>query len=266
MSDVRLVLSDVDGTLVAPSKELTTSAIDAVRHLREHDVLFALTSGRPPRGMSMLFDPLAIDTPVSAFNGGLVVDRSMSTLKELTIDDEVAISVIDVLRAHDVSVWVFQGTEWFVLDEDGPHVEHEAAVCQFSPTVVSSFDGVRGQVVKVVGVTDATANIDAARGVLNDTLAGQVSATNSQSYYLDVTHRDANKGSVVDYLAAAYGIEACSIAVIGDMANDLLMFERAGVSIAMGNGSDEVRATADFVTKHNDDDGFAYAIEHFILG
>ena len=92
---IRLVLSDVDGTLVTPEKVLTPEAIDAVRRLHERGILFALTSSRPPRGMTMLVEPLQLTTPLAGFNGGQIVDRDLQILHERTIDDEIVRQVLE---------------------------------------------------------------------------------------------------------------------------------------------------------------------------
>ncbi len=95
--------------------------------------------------------------------------------------------------------------------------------------------------------------------------ARRASAARSQPYYLDVTHPDANKGTVVTTLSKLLSVPADEIATIGDMPNDVLMFRKSGLSIAMGNASQEVQAQADLVTDSYDDEGFAKAIERFIL-
>jgi hypothetical protein len=186
-------------------------------------------------------------------------------MQELTIRDELVGPIIEVLRSHGLSVWVYRGTDWFVLDLDGLHVAHEAMVCQFVPTQLDDFDSVRCDIVKIVGVSDEPATIETATNALNDAFSRDVSATSSQTYYIDVTHQDANKGRVVDFLAKTFSIEAKHIATIGDMSNDVLMFERSGLSIAMGNATDEVRAQATHATTSNDENGFANAVERFIL-
>jgi hydroxymethylpyrimidine pyrophosphatase-like HAD family hydrolase len=80
-----------------------------------------------------------------------------------------------------------------------------------------------------------------------------------------VTHPDANKGAVVERLAQYLKVPTTRIATIGDQANDVPMFEHGGMSIAMGNATPEVQAEADFVTTSNDDEGFAKAVERFLL-
>jgi Cof subfamily protein (haloacid dehalogenase superfamily) len=264
-SPIRLVLSDVDGTLVNHDKELTSQTIGAVKNLNESGILFAVTSGRPPRGLTMLIEPLTLTTPLAGFNGGLMVEPDLSIMQELNIRDDVVGPLIEMLTDHDLSVWVYQGVEWFVLDLDGPHVAHESDVCQFGPKEITSFEEVRGDIVKVVGVSDDTDAVTKANEAVNAKFGDDVSATCSQTYYLDVTHQDANKGSVVEFLANHYDLEPSQIATIGDMANDVLMFEKAGLSIAMGNASDDVKSRASHATDSNDEEGFSTAMEKYIL-
>jgi Cof subfamily protein (haloacid dehalogenase superfamily) len=215
--------------------------------------------------MAMLIDPLAITTPIAGFNGGLMVRPDFTIIQELVIRDDVVGPLIEMLADHDLSVWVYQGVEWFVLDLDGPHVAHESDVCQFSPKELKSFDGVHGNIVKVVGVSDDADAVVRATTAVNAAFGADVSATSSQTYYLDVTHQDANKGKVVEFLASAYDLEPSQIATIGDMANDVLMFDKAGLSIAMGNATPEVKGHATVTTASNDENGFALAMEQHIL-
>ena len=213
----------------------------------------------------MLIEPLHLTTPLVGFNGGLVVNPDMTVLHELTIRDDVVPDVIEILTDHSLSVWVYQGTDWFVLDRHGPHVDHEATVTQFEPTQLASFDGLRGDIVKVVGVGDDPRSVASATAALDRQFVGDVSATTSQPYYLDVTNRDANKGVVVAFLAETLAVERGEIAVIGDAANDVLMFERAGLSIAMGNATRAVKRRANKTTASNEQNGFAAALEKYIL-
>src|SRR5580693_4656864 len=125
---IRLFLADVDGTLVTQDKVLTDRAIAAVAKLRQAGILFAITSGRPPRGMSMLIEPLQLTTPIAAFNGGVFVHPDMS--------------VIEQLGSHELDVWVYRGADWFIRDPKAPHVAREAWTVKFDPTVTDGFASV----------------------------------------------------------------------------------------------------------------------------
>lgn len=262
---IRLLLSDIDGTLVPPDKVLTERTIQAVNAVRDAGILFAITSSRPPRGVSMYIEPLKISTPIAGFNGGMIVDPERRVLEERTIDDDIVATTIEFLDQHDVTTWVYRGQEWYVRDPNGPHVEREAEVCEFRPLAVANFDSVSDGVAKIVGVSDDKDALTRARRHLHTTFGNDVSATNSQSFYLDVTNPQANKGSVVDYLSSMFNVPVNEIATIGDAQNDVSMFERSGLSIAMGNAEDDVKASAQEVTTSNEDEGFARAVERFIL-
>jgi Cof subfamily protein (haloacid dehalogenase superfamily) len=262
---IRLLLADVDGTLVTQDKVLTDRAIAAVAKLRQAGILFAVTSGRPPRGMTMLTEPLELGTPLAAFNGGLFAHPDMSVIEQQVIPDDVTPAVIEVLATHGMNVWVYRGADWFVLDPRGPHVDREAWTVRFDPTPVDSFAPVSGGVAKIVGVSDDHDAVQKAVNAVRERFGDHVSASRSQPYYADVTHPDANKGGVVRYLAKTYQIPPEQIATIGDMPNDVLMFAHSGLSIAMGNASHQVQRSARRVTTSNQDDGFANAVERFVL-
>jgi Cof subfamily protein (haloacid dehalogenase superfamily) len=262
---IRLLLSDVDGTLVTQEKELTERTIAAVRALREAEILFAVTSGRPPRGMAMLIEPLHLRTPIAAFNGGLMVDPELKALAQREVPGELVPLVVEVLESHELDVWIYRGADWLVRDREGPHVEREARTVGFEPAVVDSFDRIGDGVVKVVGVGDDFEAVAAAAEAAGKRFGDHVSASRSQPYYVDVTHPEANKGVVARWLSARYGIPVEQIATIGDMPNDVLMFANSGLSIAMGNADREVQRAARRVTASNDEDGFADAVERWIL-
>jgi Cof subfamily protein (haloacid dehalogenase superfamily) len=264
-ASIRLFLADVDGTLVTQDKILTDRAVAAVRSLRQAGVLFAITSGRPPRGMEMLVEPLDLDTPIAAFNGGLMVDRTLKVLEEHALPEDLVKPVVDHMKSFDLDVWLYRGADWYVPDPKAPHVDREAWTVKFEPKVMDSLDGLTDGVVKLVGVSDDHDAIAAATRAATEKFGDQVEAAASQPYYLDVTHKQANKGEVARYLARRYELEPEEIATIGDQPNDILMFEHSGLSIAMGNADPEAKKAAWQTTRSNEDDGFAYAVEHIVL-
>jgi hypothetical protein len=144
-------------------------------------------------------------------------------------------------------------------------VAKETATVRFEAKVMSSLDGLTSDVAKLVGVSDDFDAVARASDAAHEKFGDHVAASRSQPYYLDVTHPDANKGAVAKYLSAKYGIPPEGIATIGDGANDVLMFAHSGLSIAMGNSSLEVQHAARRVTTSNEDEGFATAVDRFIL-
>jgi len=263
---ISLVLADVDGTLVTEDKILTERARKAVSALQRAGIRFAITSGRPPLGMAMLFDALDIETPIAGFNGGLFVERDLTILNEKTVPADVARQAIDLMRGHGLDAWVYSGNDWLITNTAAPHVAREAWTVKFQPKVVADVAQHLQQVAKIVGVSDDLEKVRRCEAEAQAAFGQRATATRSQPYYLDVTNKNANKGAVVEYLSQHIGVPEGEIATIGDQQNDVLMFKRSGFSIAMGNASDDVKAQAAAVTDSYNDEGFAKAMETFILG
>ena len=266
MRKISLVLADVDGTLVNERKVLTERAKTAVRRVRDAGVRFAITSGRPPLGMAMILDALDLDTPVAGFNGGLFIKPDRSILEQKTLPEDVAGEALELVRKAGLSAWVYRGNDWLVGDADGPHVKHEAWTVKFEPKVVSDVGAHLDQVAKIVGVSDDLERVRRCEGDARAAFIGRATANRSQPYYLDVTHKDANKGAVAEFLSSHFGMPTAEIATIGDQPTDVPMFKKSGFSIAMGNAPDEVKKLASVTTDSYNDEGFAKAMERFILG
>jgi len=262
---ISLVLADVDGTLVTEQKILTERARKAVIALQEVGIRFAITSGRPPLGMAMLFDALDIETPIAGFNGGLFVERDLTILEEKTVPADVARQAVDLMRTHGLDAWVYSGNDWLITDAAAPHVAREAWTVKFQPKVVIDVHEHLQQAAKIVGVSDDLEKVRRCEADAQAAFGQHATATRSQPYYLDVTNKNANKGAVVEYLSQHIGVPEQEIATIGDQQNDVLMFKRSGFSIAMGNASEEVKGQAAAVTDSYNDEGFAKAMETFIL-
>jgi Cof subfamily protein (haloacid dehalogenase superfamily) len=263
---ISLVLADVDGTLVNEKKVLTERAQSAVAKLRRAGIRFAITSGRPPLGMAMLFEPLALDTPIAGFNGGLFVQRDLTIIEQKTVPDDVARQAIGLIRDHGLDAWVYRGNDWLITKAEAPHVAREAWTVKFDPKIVTDLDQKLDQVAKIVGVSDDHDKVQRCEAEARTLFGLRATAARSQPYYLDITNKDANKGAVADYLSGHMKVPVEEIATIGDQPNDVLMFKRSGLSIAMGNAPDDVKKQADVTTESYEDEGFAKAMERFILG
>jgi Cof subfamily protein (haloacid dehalogenase superfamily) len=262
---IRLVIADVDGTLVTPDKTITARSRAAIGKLAEAGIAFAITSGRPPRGMSMLLEPLALRTPLSGFNGGVLVSPDLTSIEIKAILPRLVGPIVANLLDRGLDAWIYQWNEWFLRDPAAPHAERERRTVRFAPIVTQDLEGRAGGVVKIVGVSDDRAKMSACEDEMRERFGDRVSVARSQLHYLDITHPDANKGEVLRRLSRELGVPHDEIATIGDMPNDVLMFALSGLSIAMGQASDDVKRSARRVTKANTDEGFAEAMERFVL-
>ena len=266
MSAVSLVVSDVDGTLVTPEKTLTEASIRAVHRLHEHGIGFTVVSSRPPFGLRMLIEPLALGLPIGAFNGGAMVQPTLELIEQRLVPEAAARRSVEVLEQFDADVWVFTADLWLARSATGDYVPRERRTLQAEPTVVADFAPYFARATKIVGSSRDFAKLVACEEAMRAALGAQASVSRSQAYYLDVTPPSVDKGTFVTTLSQRLGIPTAAVAVLGDGENDLAMFGKAGVSIAMGNASEEVKRQATHVTNSNAEDGFAEAIERYVLG
>jgi Cof subfamily protein (haloacid dehalogenase superfamily) len=260
------VISDVDGTLVTNDKILTARSQAAVAKLRASGKVFSVISSRPPRGLRMVLEPLVITHPIGGFNGGVIATPDLVIIAEHLLSPQVARRAVDMLNAHGAQVWIFSGDDWLVRHSDAPYVGLEERTVRFGPTTVEDFGPALNTAAKIVGVSPDFELLAQCERDVRAVLGDRASVVRSQPYYLDITHPLANKGAALSEIANLLGISLAEIAAIGDGGNDVAMFERSGLSIAMGNASPEVQRAADFVTESNSEDGFARAIERLILG
>jgi Cof subfamily protein (haloacid dehalogenase superfamily) len=261
MTRVALVVSDVDGTLLTKDKTLTDGAKAAVRRLHQAGIGFTITSSRPTIGMRFLIEPLAITLPVGAFNGSCIVDPQLNVIEQHLIPAPAARRSLDVLNEFGVDIWLFTSDLWLTRRPDGEYVPHEKRAIRADPTIVADFAPYSSVACKIVGSSADAALLQRCEVAMQQALGAEATAVRSQSYYLDVTPPGCDKGTFVQAIAKRLGISTDEVATIGDMQNDLAMFRKSGISIAMGNATDDVKKLATHVTASNEEEGFAKAID-----
>lgn len=262
---VRLVVSDVDGTLVDKNKQLTPGVIAAVERVRAAGLGFTIISARPRSGMMPIADTLAIDDPMGAFNGGTIFRRDGTVMVQHRIEPDIVRAMFGLVGDAAVDRWVFADDHWYASTDQGHHVDHERVASNQAPIVTTDFAALYDRADKLTFVSDDPALLSGLHEQAAAAFGTRATVVQSQTYYLDVTALAANKGDGVTLLAEAMDTPLPAVAVIGDQGNDVAMFERAGMSVAMGQGPAEVRAKADFTTAGNDQDGVARAIDEIIL-
>ncbi len=262
---IRLVVTDVDGTLVRHDKTLAPETVAAVAALRRHGIKFGLVSSRPPTGLDVLIEPLAVDTPRAGFNGGLILDPQDKVVAELTIPEAACRAAVAHLQANGVDTWVFADGLWYATGDQGHYVPREKLSIHQDPQLVPDLGPHLGRVHKVMGASPDFALMGRMEAEIRSKLGPDASVHRSQSYYLDITHPQANKGFAAASLARLLGIDVAEMCCLGDMPNDVPMFEVAGLSVCMGNAPDAVQKLATEITGSNDETGWADAIDRFVL-
>src|SRR5258708_6241480 len=211
--------------------------------------------------MRFLTEPLQIALPIGPFNGSSMVDPRLNPIEQHLIPAPAAERCIAVLNQFGVDVWLFTNEKWLTRNPDGPYVPHEKLAIRADPTIVEDFRPYLAAACKIVGSCADPVLLQACEAAMREAVGAQATAVRSQSYYLDVTPPGRDKGTFVQAIARRLGISTDAVATIGDMQNDLAMFRNSGLSIAMGNATDDVKKQATLVTATNENEGVAGAID-----
>jgi hypothetical protein len=261
---IRLLISDIDGTAVRPDKLLADVTIAAFGRLREAGISATLISARPPSGMVGIAEALQIVHPLAAFNGGTIFTADGRVQSSSRLTPEVARVALALAEVPLIEIWLFTNGRWYVRTADTSHIPRERLAAHVEPTIVADFAELDAQVDKISLVSEDASALLRLENYVRNAIGTEAAISRSQPYFLDITATSANKGQGVEALAQAIGVSLSEIAVIGDMPNDLPMFARAGLSIAMGQAPDDVRSAADHVTGSDMADGLAKAIDRIL--
>jgi Cof subfamily protein (haloacid dehalogenase superfamily) len=215
--------------------------------------------------MLWIAEKLNLDGPFGAFNGGVLFKRDGSVIQRHCIDSSVAEAMVRLIAEAGTTCWVFADDEWLSNSSSEPHNAREVKSANVQPIITHDFSAKLGRADKIVGVSDDHELLVRLEASAKAIAGAQATIARSQPYYLDITAPVANKGDGITFLANAFDVPLDQVAVIGDQANDLAMFARAGLSIAMGQAPDEVKGKAKLVTTANDEDGVAAAISEILL-
>jgi Cof subfamily protein (haloacid dehalogenase superfamily) len=263
---VRLLISDVDGTLLNSLGELSPVTLAAVARLRQSGIKFSLSSARPLFGMSWLIRMLQIDCLCSGLNGALLFSADGRIAAETELDLATVEESAACMRRHGLDVWLYTSDHWLVPRLSGSRVRQNSEALRTEPDRYARIREVSAPILKVSGTSEWPADLVACQAELQKELVGRASAVLSPPHHLDLTHSTADKGHAAVAIATREGAQMNEVATIGDSAADTSMFQASKFSIAMGQASEDVRHTATQVTHSNVDNGLAWAIECILSG
>lgn len=269
MGKVRLMISDIDGTLVNDEHVIPANVVAAIRNYKDRGGRFVLASARPPLGMTALADQLGFDVPLVSFNGAYITQRDadgeLAPLFEEPLATSAARTVYRLAREQDlgVSVNVFSELHWYV-DEEEYWEQQEAAITGFAPEVQPLREVLAGtEPIHKILVMGEEPSIDVLEAALTDRPELELAISRSKPTYLEITHDGVTKAAALTFLRDYFDIPLAETLAIGDGGNDLPMVRAAGVGVAMGNGAKALQQVADAVVADNNVGGIAEAIKRF---
>lgn len=266
----KMIVLDLDGTLTNAKKEITPHTLRTLMEAQKKGVVVVLASGRPTYGIVPLARQLQLEQYggyILAYNGGKIVDcKTGGCVFNQELNPVLVPTLYDEAMAAGLQILTYQAGGIAATKKDDEYVEHEAFINKMP---VEEYTDFKHQVeypinkCLIVGEPIALHTLELK---LTKQMEGQISVYRSADFFLECVPLGIEKSQSIDKLIATLGIKREEVIAMGDGYNDLGMIQYAGLGIAMANANDDVRAAADFVTRSNEEDGVAYAIEKFVLG
>ncbi|MEW7865937.1 sugar-phosphatase [Aeromonas diversa] len=266
----KLIALDMDGTLLNHQKQISARNKAAIAAARQQGVTVVLASGRPLEGMSAYLEELGMtgeEDYVICYNGTLVqraADRSVIRSQSLRGRD--ASHIASLAAGLGVNVHAFSPVRGLITPALNHYTEHESRLNDLPITLLDFAELSPEEEILKVMLVDPPELLAPAIARLPAELHREYTVVQSAPFFLEIMNRESHKGAGVAALAEHLGLTQGQVICMGDAGNDSHMIEYAGLGIAMGNATEELKAMADHITASNDEDGVALAIERFVLG
>ena len=269
MADYKLIALDMDGTLLNSEKAISERNRAAIAVARKKGVYVVLASGRPYEGMQKYLQQLGMtgeDDYVLCYNGAVVeriADGQILNKKILSGKD--AKLVADYARQFGLNTHAFSPIRGLITPKINHYTEHEAKTNGLVFTVLDFAELEDDEPIIKAMIIDPPELLEKIASAVPSELAQRYTVVRSAPFFLEFIHPQANKGAGVEALAQHLNINAEQVICCGDAGNDWHMLQSAGLGVAIGNATDDLKAIADYITADHNNSGVAQVIEKFIL-
>ncbi|MBL1230575.1 sugar-phosphatase [Enterococcus sp. BWB1-3] len=266
---IKLVAIDIDGTLLDSNRNITARVKEAVQKANKQGVFIVLCTGRPLPGVKSLLEELNLyrdNDYVITYNGSLVqATKSKEVISKYTLSYTDFLEI--ELEARKVGSHLHMSDEQniYTFNRDiGKYTVHEAYLVDM-PLKYRSVEEITPDinVIKMMMI-DEPKILDHSISQLPSSLKEKYTTVKSTEFYYEILNKEASKGNALEKLAAHLNIPIEETMAIGDNENDLSMIEKAGIGVAMGNATENVKNAADVHTSSNDEDGVAEVLFKYL--
>lgn len=259
---IKLVATDIDGTLVKWDARVSDGVKDCIKKLQEKGVKVVLVTGRMHCATKHLRDELGLNSPVVSYQGGLIKDSDGKTLYQENLDSDCAKEIINWAHKNDVHLNLYIDDKLYVEKDDDCVKRYTDG--KFVPYTVCPFESLEIENVNKILAIDY-GNAERVTGWVNELQAKfpELYIVKSTPFFCEIGSSMAKKSLGVEFLAKHWNLSQDEILTIGDQNNDIELLKAGGVKVAMGNATPELKECANYITDSVENDGFVKAIEKF---
>jgi Cof subfamily protein (haloacid dehalogenase superfamily) len=252
-SDIKLIATDMDGTLLNSKHELDESFYPVFRKLQDHGIIFVAASGRQYYNLTKALDKVKDEVIFAAENGSYVVFKD-EEIHVQAIDADIVRELIKISQDIPNTFPIICGKKKaYVEDDNQEFIDHLKLYFERYEIVEDLLKVEDDQFLKftLCDLAGSEANSFPHYKRFQESLQVKVSGP----IWLDISHKQANKGRAMEVLQEKFGITREQTMVFGDYLNDLEMLQKAKYSYAMANAHPDVKKIARFIAKSNDENG-----------
>lgn len=261
---IKMVVVDIDGTILSQNCGISQNLKNHVKKLLEAGIKVVIATGRMHCSAKQIAEELGTDSPIIAYQGGLIIDSEGKTLWAKYCDQKLAREVVNCLRQDKFHINIYID-DVLIAEDDSKYVKDYAQGKFIDYEIVDNLDSVDFKNLnKILAIDYDTARIECLVDKLCKAYKNELYIVKSTPYFCEVSHPEATKGNGIRFLANKWNIKQEEIMAIGDQDNDIEMLLAAGVRVAMDNATDNLKKVSNFITKSVDEDGVVHAINEFI--
>ena len=270
---IRLIISDIDGTILDNQHQVDPELKDIIPLLNREQIPFVLASARSPLGMEPIARELGLgDNPLTCYNGALVIKgdpQAYETIIEHPLDKKEIRTFLELVKSEfpSVSINLYSGKDW-IADRLDKWVQIEAAITGEQPVIQNILLPVLDVLIPIhkLLLIDEAPVIQKLHDYLQTLDFAKTAFYLSKDNYMEVTAKHVSKEQALHEIAQHYQVPLEEVMTVGDNFNDLPMLRLAGLGVAMDNAPEAVKTEANAVTKSNNEHGVAEAIKEYVLG
>lgn len=260
---IKMIATDIDGTILNWNGEFSPAVIECINKLNNDGIKIVLVTGRMHGSTVPIAEKLGLENPVVSYQGGLIKDLSGKTLYQKQLPDDYARKIILWAKENDVHINLYLDDRLYV-ERDSETIQRYI-VGKFVGYKVCPFWQLKIENVNKILAIDYS-NPDRVTSWVEELskMFPDLYVVKSTPYFCEIGNKEAKKSAGVEYLRNMWGIEKDEVLAIGDQNNDIELLKAGGIAVAMGNGTEELKKYADFVTDTVDNDGFVKAVEKYL--
>lgn len=267
MEKIKLVVMDMDGTLLTSGKVVSRYTKDLLEKFSVDGYKFGIASGRPITGLKRTVKALGIDSFVDFMTGsngaelydtGNNEEKCFYQLEPLIIDE-----IINLYAPFELNPYVYQGENCYAYKSDGT-IERAAKNNHLGIVLCNLKEEIKTPQSKLV-LSTPPEKMQQVEAFYEKHKSDKYRAFKSQADMFEFVHPRLSKIYGINYYCAQHGYNISEVAAFGDTTNDIEMLKECGLGVCMCNGTEDARLAADIVTKYsNDEDGVAKELEDIL--